>query len=82
MRHLGKYLCKRFQNFMIFSLMRISSEHGYVSASLMLTLNDERKKRVQNVLFYVENEEDEESFVYGELQNNEIVLNSGYDTRY
>jgi hypothetical protein len=37
-----------------------------VGASLMLTLNDERK-RVQNVLFCGENREDEESFVYGEL---------------
>lgn len=33
----------------------------------MLTLNDKRNERVQNVQIYVKNREDEESFVYGEL---------------
>jgi len=33
----------------------------------MLTLNDERKERVQNIVFFVDNREDGEGFVYGEL---------------
>jgi len=37
--------------------------YQFTGANLMLTLNDERKERVQNILFCVENREDEKSFV-------------------
>jgi len=43
----------------------MSSWVDCVGASSLLTLTDDQS--VQNVLFYVENREDEESFVYGEL---------------
>jgi len=38
-----------------------------VDASLMIAVNDEKMERDPNVLSCVENREDKESFVYGEL---------------